>query len=103
MKNVDVYCVFVDCFNLGHNTDDGGQAMGEEMRHVQMSRWGKHIGEVSSNNGYEAEGKANLICIYFYVFIFRKQRSPHGLRHFTMSRSFLSLARKSITSLALWC
>jgi len=38
-----------------HNTDDGGQAMGEEMRHVQMSRWGKHIG---SNNGYEAEGKA---------------------------------------------
>jgi len=21
-----------------HNTDDGGQAMGEEMRHVQMSR-----------------------------------------------------------------
>jgi len=30
-----------------HNTDDGGQAMGEEMRHVQMSRWGKHIGEES--------------------------------------------------------
>jgi len=25
-----------------HNTDDGGQAMGEKMRHVQMSRWGKH-------------------------------------------------------------
>ena len=21
-----------------HNTDDGGQAVGEEMRHVQMSR-----------------------------------------------------------------
>jgi len=21
-----------------HNTDDGGQAMGEELRHVQMSR-----------------------------------------------------------------
>ena len=21
-----------------HNTDDGGQAMGEEMRHLQMSR-----------------------------------------------------------------
>ena len=30
-----------------HNTDDGGQAMGEEMRHAQMSRWGKHIGEES--------------------------------------------------------
>ena len=30
-----------------HNTDDGRQAMGEEMRHVQMSRWGKHIGEES--------------------------------------------------------
>jgi len=28
-----------------HNTDDGGQAIGEEMRHVQMS--GKHIGEES--------------------------------------------------------
>ena len=27
------------------NTDDGGQAMGEEMKHVQMNRWGKHIGE----------------------------------------------------------
>ena len=30
-----------------HNTDDGGQAVGEEMRHVQMSRWGKHTGEES--------------------------------------------------------
>jgi len=30
-----------------HNTDDGGQAMGEEMRYVQMSRWGKHTGEES--------------------------------------------------------
>ena len=27
------------------NTDDGGQAMGEEIKHVQMIRWGKHIGE----------------------------------------------------------
>jgi len=27
--------------------EDGGQAMGEEMRHVQMSRWGKHTGEGS--------------------------------------------------------
>jgi len=27
-----------------HNTNDGGQAMGEKMRHVQMSsrKWGKH-------------------------------------------------------------
>jgi len=43
-----------------HITDDGGQAMGEEMRHVQMSRWGKrtiHVREASSSNGYEAEGK----------------------------------------------
>jgi len=24
-----------------HNTDAGGQAMGEEMRHVQMNRWRK--------------------------------------------------------------
>jgi len=33
--------------------------MGEEMRHVQMSRWGKHTGEESKqHNGYEAEGKA---------------------------------------------
>jgi len=30
-----------------HNTGDGEQAMGEEMRHVQMSRWGKHTGEES--------------------------------------------------------
>jgi len=26
-----------------HNTDDGGKAMGEELRHVQMSRWIMHI------------------------------------------------------------
>ena len=26
------------CNRHQHNTDDGGQAMGEEMRHVQMSR-----------------------------------------------------------------
>jgi len=32
-----------------HNTDDGGQAMGEEMRHVQMSRWGKDTGERSEH------------------------------------------------------
>jgi len=28
-------------------TDDGGQAIDEELRHVQMSRWGKHTGEGS--------------------------------------------------------
>jgi len=26
------------CNRHHHNTDDGGQAMGEEMRHVQISR-----------------------------------------------------------------
>jgi len=26
------------CNKHQHNTDDGGEAMGEEMRHVQMSR-----------------------------------------------------------------
>ena len=26
------------CSRCQHNTDDGGQATGEEMRHVQMSR-----------------------------------------------------------------
>ena len=30
-----------------HNTDDGEEAMGEEMRHVHMSKCGKHIGEAS--------------------------------------------------------
>jgi len=25
-----------------HHTDDGGQAIGEELRHVQMSRWSMH-------------------------------------------------------------
>jgi len=25
------------------NTDDGGQAMDEELRYVQMSRWSIHI------------------------------------------------------------
>ena len=35
------------CNRHQHNTDDGRQAMGEETRHVQMSRWGKHIGEES--------------------------------------------------------
>jgi len=28
-------------------TDDGGQATGEVLRHVQMGRWSKHIGERS--------------------------------------------------------
>jgi len=27
------------------STNDGGQAMGEKLRHVQMSRWSKHTGE----------------------------------------------------------
>jgi len=30
-----------------HNTDGGGQAMGEEVTHVQMSRWSKHTCEGS--------------------------------------------------------
>jgi len=30
-----------------HNTHDGGQAMGEEVMHVQMSRCGKYTGEWS--------------------------------------------------------
>jgi len=30
-----------------HNTDDGGQAMGEELIHVQMSRRSKHTDEGS--------------------------------------------------------
>jgi len=30
-----------------HSTDDGGQAMGEDMRHEQMNRSGKHTGEGS--------------------------------------------------------
>jgi len=30
-----------------HNTNDGGQAMGQELRHVQMNRWSKHTGEGS--------------------------------------------------------
>jgi len=25
--------------------DDGGQAIGEELRHVQMGSWSKHISE----------------------------------------------------------
>jgi len=34
------------------NTDDDEQAIGEELRYVQMSRWSMHIGEkeVSNNN-----------------------------------------------------
>jgi len=34
-----------------HNTDDSGQAMGEESRHAQMSKWSKHtqVKEASSN------------------------------------------------------
>ena len=30
-----------------HNTDDGVQAIGEELKHLQMSRWILHIGERS--------------------------------------------------------
>jgi len=32
-----------------HSTDGGWQAIGEELRHVQMSRWGKHAGEGYGN------------------------------------------------------
>jgi len=34
------------------NTDDGGQVMGEELRHVQMSRWGKHTTGERSKQQY---------------------------------------------------
>jgi len=30
-------------------TLDGGQAMGEDLRHVQMSRWDKHTGKGSGS------------------------------------------------------
>jgi len=43
IKNIKKNAIHI---NITH-TDDDGQAMGEEMRHVQMSRWGKHIGEES--------------------------------------------------------
>jgi len=33
-----------------HNTDDDGQAMGEELRHVEMSRCIMHIGETEKSN-----------------------------------------------------
>jgi len=33
--------------NHSHKTDDGRQAMGEELRHVQMSRWIMQTGERS--------------------------------------------------------
>ena len=33
-----------------HNTDDGGQAMGEELRHVEMSRCIMHRGETEKSN-----------------------------------------------------
>jgi len=42
-----------------HNAEDGGQTLGEQMRHVQMSSDASiQVKEVSSNNDYEAEGKA---------------------------------------------
>jgi len=33
-----------------HHTDYGGQAMGEELRHVEMSRWIMHRGETEKSN-----------------------------------------------------
>ena len=33
-----------------HNTDDGGQAMGEELRHVEMSRCIMQRGETEKSN-----------------------------------------------------
>jgi len=33
-----------------HNTDDGGQAMGEGLRHVEMSRWIMDRGETEKSN-----------------------------------------------------
>jgi len=57
-----------------HNTDEGGQVMGEDIDITQMmagkqwvKNWGTHrwageasiqVKEASSNNGYEAERKA---------------------------------------------
>jgi len=43
-----------------HDTDDGGQAMGEELIHVQMSRReaSAQVKEASSNTVYEAESNA---------------------------------------------
>ena len=33
-----------------HNTDDGGQAMCEELRHIEMSRCIMHRGETEKSN-----------------------------------------------------
>jgi len=33
-----------------HKTDDGGQTMGEELRHVEMSRCIMHRGETEKSN-----------------------------------------------------
>ena len=40
------------------NTDGGGQAMGEELKYVQMNRWGIQKGGRSGNRGYKAESNA---------------------------------------------
>jgi len=49
-----------------HNTDDGGQAMGEEMRHVQMSRRGKHIGEESKQQQW-LWGRGQSILVQHFI------------------------------------
>jgi len=33
-----------------HNTDDGGQVMGEELKHEEMSRWIMQLGETEKSN-----------------------------------------------------
>jgi len=44
-----------------HNTDDGEQAMGEELRFVQINRYGActEVREISNNRGYET--KSNVV------------------------------------------
>jgi len=50
--------------NRQHDTDDGGQAMDEEMRHVQMSRWSK--GERSKQQ-YRLWGKEQRILTQHFI------------------------------------
>jgi len=49
-------------------TIDGGQAMGEELRHVQMSmsRWSKHAGEWSKQQQGLLWGRVQ--CIFDTIF-----------------------------------
>jgi len=67
-RSIHNNCFIAHRYNIHqHSTDDGGQAMGGELRHVQMGSWSKHIlGEGSEQKGRKAESNAIRNTTFHY-------------------------------------